>query len=99
MPVINVPKVLREKLGEDGVDALLETINAAVNSVRPNLSSLATKEDLVNLEVKLTKEIAEVKTAIANVKAHNIKWSFIFWLGQMSVMLGLFYWLAGKIIK
>lgn len=92
MPVINVSKILREKLGEEGVNALLETINAAVNNFNVNLNFLATKEDIANLEVNLTKEIADVKT-------HNIKWSFVFWVGQMAVMMGFFYWIAEKIVK
>jgi hypothetical protein len=29
MPVINVPKVLPDKLGEEGADALVDLINAA----------------------------------------------------------------------
>lgn len=32
----------------------------------------------------------EFKETIANLRAELIKWMFIFWVGQVSVMLGVF---------
>lgn len=57
---------------------------------------LATKEDIANLEVKIeqirlaTKEdIANLEVKIERVKAELIRWMFIFWAGQIGVLVGI----------
>ncbi len=42
----------------------------------------------VKAEFDNKKEILATKEDLANVKADIIKWMFIFWLGQISVIIG-----------
>jgi len=56
MAIVTPPKVLREKLGDDGVDALVELVN---------MSNEKQKEDvLVFVEEKFERRLTEVKTGL-----------------------------------
>lgn len=76
MPVITIPKILREKLSEEGADALVEIINKADEQQ---------KEDIISfVEEKFERRLAEVKSEI-------IKWMFIFIFGQFWAIVGVLF--------
>ncbi len=56
MPIINVPKVLREKLGEEGADALVELINAADSQAKADVLTFVEEK----FERRLSEELAKV---------------------------------------
>ncbi len=58
MKIINVPKVLREKLGDDGVEALLELINLADEKMKENIIEIQTEK----YERRLTEEISRLRS-------------------------------------
>ncbi|MBF0318494.1 MAG: hypothetical protein HQL01_01640 [Nitrospirae bacterium] len=66
MSVITIPRPLREKLGDDGVDALVAVINEANLSSRDNL---AAKSDIARLENKLDSTKADLELKIESVRA------------------------------
>ncbi|MEO5911470.1 MAG: hypothetical protein ABIP95_11325 [Pelobium sp.] len=75
---IQLYEILKLKLGESEAKALVTYVNSEVKKeFENNKEILATKAD-----------IFIVKEDIANVKAEIIKWMFIFWLGQISVIIG-----------
>ncbi|MCD6220358.1 hypothetical protein J7K43_08260 [Candidatus Calescamantes bacterium] len=87
MAVVTIPKVIREKLGEDGAEALTELLNEIEERA---------KEDNVRLveekfEKRLAEEIGKVRVEIAQVRADLIKWMFIFWVGQIGVLTGILF--------
>ena len=67
----------------------------------------AISEELKALELKLTKEIEEVRkeintlrleiekvrTEIHKVKGDLVKWMFLFWTGQIVALIGIIKWL------
>ncbi len=57
MKIINVPKVLREKLGDDGVEALLELINLADEKAKEDIIEIQTEK----YERRLTEEISKLR--------------------------------------
>ncbi len=76
MPIITVPKILREKLTEEGADARVSVINQSDKTV---------KEDaLIFLEERFERRLSDVKAEI-------IKWMFIFWAGQITVLTGILF--------
>ncbi|MEO0255024.1 MAG: hypothetical protein ABIN20_06345, partial [candidate division WOR-3 bacterium] len=118
---------MREKLGEDGVDALIELLNASNEKLKIDLIELQTEkyerrlaeesakidkriieeinklrsEDIAKLDKRITEETArldkriteeisklrvEFNEKISKTYANIIKWMFIFWVGQISVM-------------
>lgn len=87
MSIISVPKPLRDKLGDEGSDALIDLINRA---------SETQKEDTIEIveerfERRLGEEIAKLSIQISEVRADLIKWMFIFWVGQMAGILGILF--------
>ncbi len=69
MKIINVPKVLREKLGDDGVEALLELINLADEKVKENIIEIQTEkyerrltEEIAKLDKRITEEISRLRS-------------------------------------
>lgn len=71
-------QILKSKIGEKEAEELVSFIKAEVDKEFDNKKdTLATKAD-----------ISIVKEEVSNVKAEIIKWMFIFWLGQISVIIG-----------
>jgi len=97
MGLIVIPKVLREKLGEDGSEALIELMKEVDLSSRKEAIVIAeerferrlTEEiakinDRITNEVdKLRIEIERLRTEVEGTKASLIKWMFIFWVSQL----------------
>jgi hypothetical protein len=71
--------LLSDKLGNDTTEAMFKYIdNKTERSVEATIKTLATKDDIANVR----KEIGDAKT-------DTIKWMFIFWIGQVGVMLAI----------
>jgi flagellar motor switch protein FliG len=76
MPVITIPKILREKLTEEGAEALVDIINKADERQ---------KEDIIRfVEEKFERRLADAKSEI-------IKWMFIFIFGQFWAIVGVLF--------
>ncbi|MBO8130766.1 MAG: DUF1640 domain-containing protein [Candidatus Marinimicrobia bacterium] len=105
MPVVTVKKPLREKLGDDGIEALVELINEAQKETKNNVIQFVEEKFEKRLSEELAKvrvEIAEVKTELIEriealktndekVKSELIKWMFIFWVGQIGAIIGILF--------
>ena len=87
MSVITIPRVLREKLGEEATEALVEVINKTEPDsakIKAELSKeMATKEDIFRLELK----IEAVKSEIDKSKVDSIKWMLAFWASQIGIVI------------
>jgi hypothetical protein len=78
---IEMYTILKGKLGENEAKALTEYVESKVEkSFEKEKDILASKEDVLKLEIK-----------ISDVKSEIIKWMFIFWIGQIAVLLALVY--------
>lgn len=77
--MITIPRVLRERLGEDGAEALVMIMNETDSTSRKDL---ATKADL-------TDEVGKLRLEIEKSSKENIKWMFLFWIGQVAAMFAL----------
>lgn len=87
MEIVAVPRVLRQKWGEDEVDAVIELLNKSNSSMKEDI--LVFVED--KFERRLTEEISKVNQKISESHANLIKWMFIFWIGQIGMMLGILF--------
>ena len=98
MAVVTVKKPLREKLGDDGAEALVELINEAQKETQNNVIKFVEEK----FEKRLSEELAKVKVEIAEVKTElieriekkhsdTVKWMFIFWVGQIGAILGILF--------
>jgi hypothetical protein len=79
-------QLLSEKLGNDTTEAMFKYIdNKTERSVEASIRTLATKDDLIDIR----KEMSDMRKEIAGGQAANIKWMFIFWIGQVGAMLAI----------
>lgn len=84
---MTIPRVLREKLGDDGVDALLSVFSEISLNTR---TDLATKVDIkvVEEEIKrLEEEIKRLELKIESSKIESIKWMLAFWASQIGILI------------
>lgn len=76
MAVIAIPRPLREKLGDEGADALVDLLNKVNEGTRVDI--------ITPVEEKFERRLAAVETTL-------IGWMFIFWIGQVGVIIGILF--------
>ena len=86
--IVTFPKVLLEKLGNEGAEALAQVLNETESIVK---SDLATKGDLIVLKSELKEEVLATRKDMEAIKSELIKWMFIFWVGQLGATLGILF--------
>ena len=113
MPILTIERPLREKLGEEAVDSLINLINKAIAEQKNDVLKFVEEkferrlsEEIAGLEVRLTEKIlrvekglsekisqnyGELSEKISGTRADMIKWMFIFWVGQVGVILGILF--------
>ncbi len=100
MALTTVPTKLREKLGDEASQALVELINEATRVQHTETIALVEEtferrlvESLSQLETRLDKritdEVAKLSIQIAESKADLMKWMVISIVGQTFVILGV----------
>ena len=90
MAVIAIPKVLREKLGEDGADSLVELINLSDQKVKEDVIELSAEK----FERRITEEVAKldkrITDEVAALKVDLIKWQVGMFVTTVILILGLY---------
>jgi hypothetical protein len=100
MAEMHVPAALPERLGEDGTEGLrmllasakMEWTNDVVTSAVERFDRRLTTE-ISSLRVDLTREISALRhdftKDLSSVRVELLKWSFLFWVGQVAAIAGL----------
>ncbi|MCP4267933.1 MAG: hypothetical protein GY777_20580 [Candidatus Brocadiaceae bacterium] len=110
MPVITVPKPLRERLGEEASDAFAEFVKEIDLEARKDALALAEErlerrlaEEIGKLRAEMKEEIgklrAEIKEDMGKLRAETIKWMFIFWVSQIGILSGIIFALLRLMIN
>ncbi len=87
MPILKVGKPLRDKPGDQAVDALIELRNQSQAEQKNGVLEYVKEK----FERRLSEEISKVSQKISETKADLIKWMLIFWVGQVAVILGILF--------
>jgi len=95
-----VPATLRNQLGDEGTFGLIELLDAEHKPWSDHVLSVAAER----FERRLTEEISAlrdglhtalhdglsaVRQELATTRVELLKWSFLFWVGQVAAMAGL----------
>ena len=48
-------------------------------------------DEVAKLDKRITDEVAGLKVEIATTRAELIRWMFIFWVGQIGVLIGILF--------
>ena len=82
-------KLLTDKLGNDTTEAVFKYIdNKTERAVEANIKALATKDDIATVRSEISEFKNDVIKQISEVNNSNLKWTFLFWIGQMGALVG-----------
>src|SRR6185436_6179569 len=91
-----VPGALRARLGDDATFGLIEMLDSERKDWSDQVLTAAAdkferrlSEELSVLRVELHDGLLSVRQEIATTRVEMLKWSFLFWLGQVAAMAGL----------
>ena len=92
---IQLYELLKQRLGNKEAEALVSFVDAKLKEADDrNLKTLATKEDLKDLELTLKEDIREVElklpVKISETKTETIRWVFGLFIPLMLAILGLY---------
>ena len=89
MRTTRVPAALRERLGHEATIGLLEFTDAEQTAWSDRMLSVSVER----FERRLAEELGSLRVALVREihdgRVETIKWSFIFWAGQMTAFVGL----------
>ncbi len=98
MRIVKIPQVLRDKLGEEGVDALVDLINAASASTTENGIQVSEEkfarrltEATTRLENLIMTEVAQLRQQLTEAEVRLIRWMVVFWIGQLGAIPGILF--------
>ena len=94
MAVITVARPLREKLGEEGTDALVALINQAGEDHKTSVIEIVEERferRLAEEMGKIREEMSKLRVEMADLRANIIQWMFLFWIGQIGVFTGILF--------
>ncbi len=77
-----MPKVLRERLGEEATDAFIEIVKEIDLDARKDSLSIAEER----FEKRLAEEVGKLRTEMYKLKSEMLKWMFIFWASQIGII-------------
>lgn len=102
-----VPAAVRTRLGDDATFGLIELLDSDRREWSEHVLSVAADR----FERRLTEEVSHfreeireglhdgltsVRQEIATTRVEMLKWSFLFWIGQVAAMAGLLAYMLGK---
>ncbi|MFZ3121926.1 MAG: hypothetical protein WA104_00955 [Thermodesulfovibrionales bacterium] len=87
---IELYEILKEKIGDKEAKTLVEYIETKVEKkFEEKKDLLATKQDIMNLEIATKQEIANLEIKMEKIRSDIIKWMFIFWAGQIGALIAI----------
>lgn len=107
MHVAGMPGAVRERLGEEATNGLVEwmqlrqdewsdevlntTTERFERRLTEGLSALRVEmhEGFGGVRCEVAVSLAAVRQELAQVRVELLKWSFLFWVGQLAAMAGL----------
>jgi hypothetical protein len=85
MDLSHVPPPLQERLGAEPTLALVSAVNAAGREWRGELMTAVTDR----FERRLVEVAAGLRQQMSDMESRLLKWSFLFWIGQVAVMTAI----------
>ena len=92
---IKLYDLARAKLHLNDTDAM-DFVSSIHELQDHRFENLVTKEYLDQKLFGITEKINKLENSISEFKADNLKWMFIFWVGQMSVTIAVVMMLIKK---
>jgi len=99
---VRVPKVVRDRIGDEATFGLLEMFDAAGAAWSEHVLTIATErfekrltQEVSTLREEFHRSLTDIRQEIATTRFELLKWTFLFWIGQVAVMAGLLSYMLG----
>ena len=100
MKAMRVPVALQDRLGPEATFGLIEMFDSEMEREREQVLSVAADrferrltEEISTLRVEVGRELHEglagIRQELSAARVEMLKWSFLFWIGQVAAMAGL----------
>ena len=96
--LIAIPKALREKLGEEGANSLVDLLNFQSQNSGNSITTFVEEkferrlsEELSKTRIEFFEEMAKLRGEMHKNQAATIRWMFVFWVGQIGALLGVLF--------
>jgi len=96
MESVFVPPALRDRLGDEATLGLLELLESTNRAWRNDLLEIATErferrlsEEIGASRIEMANGFAALRQEMAAMRFDLLKWSFLFWIGQVATLGGL----------
>jgi hypothetical protein len=91
-----IPAALRGRLGDDATFGLVELLESERKDGSEHMIGLASDrferrlaEELGGMRTALSDGLAAIRQETATARLEMLKWSFVFWIGQVAAVAGL----------
>jgi hypothetical protein len=96
MQMISVPALLRNRIGQDASEGLVEMF-AAHHQFATDRFERRLAVEIGALRVEVERVRGDLRADMASMKADLMKWSLLLWISQFAALLGaLSYMLPGR---
>lgn len=95
-----MPAALRAQLGSEATFGLIELLDSERKEVSQHMLAIAgdkferrMAEEFARMAAEFARFRDDVVHELANTRVEMLKWSFVFWIGQVAAIAGLFTYL------
>ncbi len=92
MEILTVPPPVRERLGDAATDGLVMMF-AEAHRIGEDRLDRRIAEVSERFDRRLTEETAKLRLDMADLKFDLLKWSVLFWIGQVAVLVSVLSWM------
>ena len=99
----DVPEGLRARLGHEATTGLLDLLEREQGEATDQMVTLASERferrlatEMAALRVELGQSREQLTRELATARVEFIRWCFLFWVGQLGVMTGMFNYFMSR---
>jgi len=107
MAAAQVPRALVERLGSEGTQGLVSLLESRQAEWSDEVMTTVVERfdrrlevELSALRLEVSREISALRVDVARdisaLRVELLKWSFLFWVGQVATMAGLLAFMLGR---
>lgn len=98
MPLIAIPKAIRDVLGDEGSFALVEIFDKVSEDKKLSILEFIEEkferrlsEENAKTNERITEEVAKLEVKMSQMEIRIIRWMFIFWVGQIGALTAILF--------
>ena len=87
MTVIAIPKILQERLSDEGARAFVDILDKVENRTQGAVLTVAEER----FEKRVSQAESRLEVKVAQTESRLVGWMFAFWIGQIGTIIGILF--------